>query len=214
MNKNNILCKWKRILTVAGGSMLMGISINLFVRADFGLDPLSLFQAGLAKILHTSLGNASILLMLSIIIVLFFADRKRIGIGTIINSLLVGTFVNLSSRILCAGTPGFTDRVISLILGLLLMGVGIGIYVSAQIGEAGIDAMMVYVSRKVKKSVNITRVVIDILLSAAGFYLCGKLGIATVISMLINGYIIQLTIRTISKWKGETNGFIKRSDAY
>ena len=31
------------------GSMMMGASIDLFVQADFGLDPLSLFQAGLGR---------------------------------------------------------------------------------------------------------------------------------------------------------------------
>ena len=37
--------KWKEILMVIVGSMMMGASIDLFVQADFGLDPLSLFQA-------------------------------------------------------------------------------------------------------------------------------------------------------------------------
>jgi len=83
-----------RIVLVILGSAVMGLSINLLVAAGFGLDPLSLFQAGLCNVFHISLGQASQLLMTGIIIILFFLDRKRIGIGSILNSILVGAFVN------------------------------------------------------------------------------------------------------------------------
>lgn len=56
--------KWKEILMVIVGSMMMGASIDLFVQADFGLDPLSLFQAGLGRVLHLSLGTTSQVLMI------------------------------------------------------------------------------------------------------------------------------------------------------
>lgn len=191
--------KWKKILMVVIGSMMMGISIDLFVQADFGLDPLSLFQAGLGRVLHLSLGSTSQVLMVSIIILLFFIDRKRIGIGTILNSVLVGLFIKVFSPFICTGSGNFIEHMICLLGGLLLMGVGIGLYVAAGQGEAGMDALMIYLSRKLKRNVNVTRIVMDILLSATGFFLGGKLGTATVISMLVNGYIIQFTIEQVEK---------------
>ena len=128
--------KWKKILMVVIGSMMMGISIDLFVKADFGLDPLSLFQAGLGRVLHLSLGSTSQVLMVSIIILLFFIDRKRIGIGTILNSVLVGLFIKAFSPFICTGGGNFIERMICLLGGLLLLGVGIGLYVAAGLGEA------------------------------------------------------------------------------
>lgn len=109
--------KWKEVLMVLGGSVVMGLSIDLFVRADLGLDPLSLFQAGLGRV--------------------------------------------------------------------------------SGLGEAGMDAMMMYLSGRLKKNVNGTRVGLDLLLSAAGLLLGGKAGIATVLSMAVNGYAIQKTIEVI-----------------
>ena len=47
------------VLEVVIGSIIMGISIDLFVKAGLGLDPLSLFQAGLGNVFHISLGAAS-----------------------------------------------------------------------------------------------------------------------------------------------------------
>ena len=143
--------KWKEILMVIVGSMMMGASIDLFVQADFGLDPLSLFQAGLGRVLHLSLGTTSQVLMISIIILLFFIDRKRIGIGSILNSVLVGTFIKWFSPMICTGGGAAAERLL------------------------------------------------DILLSITGFLLGGKLGGATVVSMVVNGYMIQFTIELIGR---------------
>ena len=193
--------KWKEILMVIVGSMMMGASIDLFVQADFGLDPLSLFQAGLGRVLHLSLGTTSQVLMISIIILLFFIDRKRIGIGSILNSVLVGAFIKWFSPVICTGGGTAAGRLLCLLAGLILMGVGIGTYVAAGLGEAGTDAMMMYLSGKLKKNVNVTRITIDILLSITGFLLGGKLGGATVVSMLVNGYMIQFTIELIGRFR-------------
>lgn len=193
--------KWKEILMVIVGSMMMGASIDLFVQADFGLDPLSLFQAGLGRVLHLSLGTTSQVLMISIIILLFFIDRKRIGIGSILNSVLVGAFIKWFSPVICTGGGTAAGRLLCLLAGLILMGVGIGTYVAAGLGEAGMDAMMMYLSGKLKKNINVTRITIDILLSITGFLLGGKLGGATVVSMLVNGYMIQFTIELIGRFR-------------
>ena len=193
--------KWKEILMVIVGSMMMGASIDLFVQADFGLDPLSLFQAGLGRVLHLSLGTTSQVLMISIIILLFFIDRKRIGIGSILNSVLVGAFIKWFSPVICTGGGTAAGRLLCLLAGLILMGVGIGTYVAAGLGEAGMDAMMMYLSGKLKKNVNVTRITIYILLSITGFLLGGKLGGATVVSMLVNGYMIQFTIELIGRFR-------------
>lgn len=193
--------KWKEILMVIVGSMMMGASIDLFVQADFGLDPLSLFQAGLGRVLYLSLGTTSQVLMISIIILLFFIDRKRIGIGSILNSVLVGAFIKWFSPVICTGGGTAAGRLLCLLAGLILMGVGIGTYVAAGLGEAGMDAMMMYLSGKLKKNVNVTRITIDILLSITGFLLGGKLGGATVVSMLVNGYMIQFTIELIGRFR-------------
>lgn len=193
--------KWKEILMVIVGSMMMGASIDLFVQADFGLDPLSLFQAGLGRVLHLSLGTTSQVLMISIIILLFFIDRKRIGIGSILNSVLVGAFIKWFSPVICTGGGTAAGRLLCLLAGLILMGVGIGTYVAAGLGEAGMDAMMMYLSGKLKKNVNVTRITIDILLSITGFLLGGKPGGATVVSMLVNGYMIQFTIELIGRFR-------------
>ena len=199
------------VLEVVIGSVVMGISIDLFVKAGLGLDSLSLFQAGLGNVFHISLGAASISIMLLVLIVLLFIDRRRVGAGTIINSLLVGTSINFFSPIIGTETSGMPEQVLCLAAGLILMGAGIGTYVAAGIGEAGMDALMMYLSGRLNKNVNITRIVIDIILSVTGFILGGRLGVATVISMLLNGQIIQITLKIFEKVRGRRHGGFRKN---
>lgn len=199
------------VLEVVIGSIIMGISIDLFVKAGLGLDPLSLFQAGLGNVFHISLGAASISIMLVVLVILLFIDRRRVGLGTILNSLLVGTSINLFSPVIGSEPSGLPEQIICLAAGLILMGAGIGTYVAAGIGEAGMDALMMYLSGKLNKNVNITRITIDVILSATGFILGGKLGVATVISMLLNGQIIQVTLKIFEKIRDRRYGGIQKN---
>ena len=79
------------------------------------------------------------------------------------------------------------------------MGMGIGIYISARLGEAGIDAMMMYFMDKYQYSLRNTRITLDVLLAAFGFILGGCLGWATLISMAVNGVIIQATVQIMKQ---------------
>lgn len=189
-----------RVLMVLLGSAVMGLSIDLLVLAGFGLDPLSLFQAGLSSVFGITLGRASQILMISIMAVLLMIDRKRIGIGSVLNSVLVGYFVNLFSNWLpMAGPQSLWVRCVGVAAGFLLMGFGIGTYISAHLGEAGVDALMVYFAEKLKLRIRGTRIALDVLLAAAGFFMGGSLGWATLASMVLNGYVIQLTV---GMWSG------------
>lgn len=191
-----------RMLMVVFGSAVMGLSIDLLVYAGFGLDPLSLFQAGLSSVFGITLGRASQLLMVGIMAVLLVIDRKRIGIGSVLNSVLVGYFVNLFSLWLSMDGPqSLGVRCAAVASGFLLMGFGIGTYISARLGEAGVDALMVFFAEKYRLPIRGTRIILDVLLAAAGFLMGGSLGWATLASMVVNGYVIQLTV---GLWSGIT----------
>ena len=90
-------------------------------------------------------------------------------------------------------------HVLIMCIGNVFMGMGIGIYISARLGEAGIDAMMMYFMDKYRYSLRNTRITLDVLLAAFGFILGGCLGWATLISMAVNGVIIQATVHIMKQ---------------
>lgn len=195
---------WDLFLVIAG-SIIMGGGIAFEAKSKFGLDALSLFNEGMGKLLNVPLGTASQLVVVSIIVILFFIDKKRVGIGSIANGVLVGASANFFMPIVNQLNENFSLRVIMLIIGILLVSIGIGIYVSAGLGEGGFDAWMMFAADKLKKEVRFVRITLDICLVAIGTLLGGSIGFGTLIATLSYGPIIQFTLNIMSKLRKQTH---------
>lgn len=195
---------WDLFLVIAG-SIIMGGGIAFEAKSKFGLDALSLFNEGMGKLLGVPLGTASQLVVVSIIIILFFIDKKRVGIGSVANGVLVGASANFFMPIVNQLNENFTLRIIMLIIGILLVSIGIGIYVSAGLGEGGFDAWMMFAADKLKKEVRFVRITMDICLVAIGTLLGGSIGLGTLIATLSYGPIIQFTLNTMNKLRKQTH---------
>lgn len=194
---------WDLFLVIAG-SIIMGGGIAFEAKSKFGLDALSLFNEGMGKLLGVPLGTASQLVVVSIIVILFFIDKKRVGIGSVANGVLVGASANFFIPIVNQVNENFLLRVIMLIIGILLVSIGIGIYVSAGLGEGGFDAWMMFAADKLKKEVRFVRITMDICLVAIGTLLGGSIGLGTLIATLSYGPIIQFTLNIMNKIRRQT----------
>lgn len=195
---------WDLFLVIAG-SIIMGGGIAFEAKSRFGLDALSLFNEGMGKLLGVPLGTASQLVVVSIIVILFFIDKKRVGIGSVANGVLVGASANFFMPIVNQLNENFLLRVIMLIIGILLVSIGIGIYVSAGLGEGGFDAWMMFAADKLKKQVRFVRITMDICLVAIGTLLGGSIGLGTLIATLSYGPIIQFTLNVINRLRKQTH---------
>lgn len=135
---------------VVFGSMIMGLGIAVTLKANVGgVAPLSAFIEGISIKLDISMGWAAKLVMGLIVLVLLFIDRNRIGLGTLLNSFLVGSFVDyfMASNDLLY-SQYMPVRFLWFAIGVVTMGIGIGLYISGGLGEAGIDSLMVLISEK------------------------------------------------------------------
>jgi uncharacterized membrane protein YczE len=190
------------VFLVILGSIMMGIGITLAVKSNLGLDSFSLFNSGLGKQLGISIGSASQLVVITILVVLFIVDRKRVGLGSVINGILVGGSVDLFVPLINQfdGNNKFFHFFV-LLSGLLCIGIGIGTYIAAHLGEAGVDALMILLAEKLGRNIKVIRIIIDILLAGIGFLLGGQVGLGTLIAMFVNGPVIQATISIIDKLK-------------
>ena len=195
---------WDFMLVVAG-SIIMGCGIAFEAKSNFGLDALSLFNEGMGKLFGVPLGTASQIFVVTIIVILFFIDRKRVGIGSVVNGVLVGASANFFMPLVSQLDDNTLLKVLALIIGILLVSVGIGVYVSAGLGEGGVDAWMMFVSDKLKKEVRFVRIAMDGFLIVIGALLGGSIGLGTLISMLLYGPIIQFTLNTMNRLRERNN---------
>ena len=77
------------------------------------------------------------------------------------------------------------------------MGVGIGIYVEAQFPKSPIDGLMLALHNRFEWSINVSRIVVELVGVLFGFLLGGPVGFGTLIIAVFVGKIIQISNRKI-----------------
>lgn len=183
------------------GNLLIGFGISLGVLADLGIDPGMTFFYGMAKLTGLSLGGATALFNILFLIPIILIDRKKIGIATIFNMLLMGYIVNFFSATFFAGIVqnNLMINLLILITGIVIQTFGVALYTSANMGQAPLDGLpniiCMFSNKFTYRSV---RVVQDSLLVLIGV-LCGiQVGIGTLILMFMVGPLIHFFVKKLN----------------
>lgn len=188
------------VLLLLFGLLIMSFGIAMYLKAGLGANPLTTLTDGISKTFNISVGRASQTIMIFVAIVVFFIDRKRIGIGTIANAVLTGLFINLFMNI-HFHQPSLLFEIAILIIAILAFAVGLAMYVSAGLGEGAVDAFMIIIRDRFKVNLKNARIILDIALVVLGIILGGSVGIGTVLGTLLTGLIMSRTINFIRVYK-------------
>src|SRR5262245_42869222 len=126
------------------------------------------------------------------VLVLLLAWRlgARIGIGTVANAVLVGTFIEGLTAIgpvdrLSESPLGV--RIVLLGVSMVLIGIGSALYLGAWLGAGPRDSLMVVGGERTGLRLGVVRVGLELLALAAGFALGGTIGVGTVVFALCVG---------------------------
>ncbi|MBP1045699.1 hypothetical protein I6N96_05365 [Enterococcus sp. BWM-S5] len=167
-----------------------------------GLDPYTAANIGVGNTLGLSLGVYQLGINIVILILVFIFGRKYIGIGTIINMVLTGFFIDFFTWMY---TDIFTIKLTLVIRGLLLIaGVliftfGASFYMSAKLGNAPYDAIAPIIVDRTHFSYRSVRVTQDIGFVLLAFLFGGPVGIGTVINAFFTGPLIEFWNQKVSE---------------
>lgn len=149
-----------------------------------------------------SIGRVTQLVGLTILAAAAVAFKQRPGIGTILNMILVGFYVDFFlARLSGLVLTGFIAQLSCLLVGVVLFGTGVAVYISANLGAGPRDGLMLGLSRLTGRSIRFVRTVMEVTVLIIGFLLGGTVGIGTVISALGVGPVVQFTMRLIDRLK-------------
>ena len=163
------------------------------VESRLGLPPWDVLHQGIARHSPLSFGEAVIavgVLVLAAAILL----GARIGIGTVANAILIGTFIDLLlaiDRVQDLAHESLAGRTGLLALGIVLTGVGSAFYIGAGLGAGPRDSLMIALWQKTGIRVGAVRAAIELSALSAGIFLGGTFGIGTVAFALLIGPCIE-----------------------
>ncbi|PRO65022.1 hypothetical protein C6I21_11270 [Alkalicoccus urumqiensis] len=185
------------------GVMVMSLGIALMIRAELGSAPWDVLHIGLQQHLGLTVGTWTVIMGFVLLAASYVMTRILPQAGAWMNMLFVGVFVDLFLLVL--ETPaGLFGRGLMLTAGILIMGFGIGLYISPRCGAGPRDSVMLAVSEKTGATVARVRIYMEVLVLAAGWLLGGPVFIGTILFSLtighVTGYSLVLCTRWMDRW--------------
>ncbi|KAF1299411.1 hypothetical protein BAU15_01840 [Enterococcus sp. JM4C] len=184
-----------KLIKVVAGTTLSALGLTLMIASNLGVDTLSIALFGIMNYLPIQFGYLSLGFNILVLSLAFIFDRSQIGLGSLINGLGVGIGVNIFTSYLASHTLLVSYPLLFCLLGVLLFGLGIGIYVSAQLGAAALECLTLMIVKLSKRSIKVTRILIDCSMVLIGLLLGSKsLGIGTLGCILTTGLLLEVTL--------------------
>jgi len=188
----------KKTLQATIGLLIFAFGVYLTVQADIGLAPWDTFSMGLSYHLPITFGQASIMISI-LFVVIDLCLREKIGLGMILDSLLVGAaFDRYDSWQLIPVANSLIAGLIYMTVGLFIMAFAQWLYMGAALGCGPRDTFMVAIGKRLRK-VPIGAVSIGIMVTVliTGWLLGGSVGIGTAYSVFGTGIIMQLVFHIV-----------------
>ncbi|WLR51718.1 YitT family protein [Bacillus tianshenii] len=195
MNRE-LLWRWSFFLI---GLLVLGLGIALTIKGKaLGIGPWDVFHYGLFLQFGLTIGSWSIIMGFILLAITSFATKSLPKIGAILNMLLLGLCIDLFNFLL-PNPETLLVQVIAFISGVIILGYGIGLYVSADLGAGPRDGVMLLIVEATGWKVTWVRNGIEILVFLLGWMLGGPVGIGTIIIAFMLGKIISISMPQCQK---------------
>lgn len=167
-----------RLALLVFGLFLYGLAVRFMLDSGVGLSPWDAFHQGLARQTGITIGLATILTGLVVLSLSWLVLRVRPGLGSVLNMLLIGVFVDLLAPVRFNPTTPLLQWS-EFACGVLLAGVATGTYIASHMGAGPRDGLIMGFSSRTGCSVGRIRTGIELLVLIAGFALGGHIGWGT-----------------------------------
>lgn len=175
------------------GLYLYGWGIALMVQAAIGISPWDVFAQGVSKVAHISYGEASIVVSL-IVLLGWIPLRQKPGFGTLMNAVFIGIFADTVFPILPHLTV-YWQQLTMFVLGMLVLSVATGLYISSSLGMGPRDGLMVGTARKTGWQVWWVRSGYELIVMGIGWAMGGQVREGTLIFAVCIGFLMQTSLR-------------------
>ena len=179
------------------GLGIFGLGEGLLIISYTGASPWSVLAQGISLNIDLSIGLVTFFVSLFALSLWMFLDQKP-GIGTIFNIIIIAAMIDLS--IAFVQTPqSYIGQLIMAIVAVLLVGLGSGIYLIANLGPGPRDGLMTGIQRKTNLPIAVVRAFLEITVVSIGWYLGGTVGIGTLLFAFGIGPAVALGLLLVAK---------------
>lgn len=179
------------------GLFLFGLGEAIIIGSGSGVSPWTVLAQGISIRSDFSIGMATF--FISIAILIFWIPLKQVpGIGTILNAIIIASAIDLTLPYLPQQND-ITFKIIQACFGILVVGLGSGIYLCSNLGPGPRDGLMLGLQKQTNTSLPAIRTIIELSAVISGWLLGGVVGIGTILFVFGIGPCVGIGLTLVEK---------------
>lgn len=187
------------------GLTFFGLGEALLVAAALGVSPWIVLAEGLVIQFGGSIGLATFIISVGVLM-LWLPLRQKPGIGTLLNAVIIAAVIDLSLPLL-PSPETYPWQVLQVIAGILLVGLGSGLYLTANLGPGPRDGLMTGLQGLTGWPIASIRISLEITVVTLGWLLGGTVGSGTLLFAFGIGPAVAMGILLVVKISGPQDHF-------
>ena len=161
------------------GLIIFGFGEGLLILSTTGNSPWSVLAEGISKNSKLSIGAATFLVSVSVLFLWIFL-RQKPGLGTIFNIIIISGMIDVTLYFFDPPSSNILKYLLA-IFSVMLVGIGSGIYLVANLGPGPRDGLMTGLTKVTNLPIALVRACLEISVVIVGWYLGGTVGVGTLI---------------------------------
>ncbi len=183
------------------GLLMLTLGISLIIRANIGAAPWDALAVGESRLFHLSVGTCIFINGCVLIVINAILLRKKMELLAALSIFLIGMLVDfwLNEGLALFHPLLFSEKLTFLLIGVLLLGVGISIYLQAHLPSSPMDTLMVAIHKRFGLNIRDARFVNEAIAVTLAIIFQGAVGIGTVIVAFTLGFVIHYAYPIMEK---------------
>jgi uncharacterized membrane protein YczE len=179
------------------GLVIFGLGEGLLILSTTGNSPWSVLAEGISNTASLSIGAATFFISVSVLFLWIFIKQKP-GLGTIFNIIIIAGMIDITLSFFDAPSSIWMKYFLAF-FSVLLVGLGSGIYLVANLGPGPRDGLMTGLTKLTNLPIALVRAFLEISAVLAGWYLGGTVGVGTLIFAFGIGPCVALGLFLVNK---------------
>ncbi|MDQ0207681.1 YczE/YyaS/YitT family protein [Alkalicoccobacillus murimartini] len=186
------MIKWTVFLV---GLLVLATGGAFMIKSAFGSATWDVLHIGLSTKTSWSIGVWVQIIGLFMIGLACIIDQSKPQIGSFINIILIGFFLDFMLSIpIYPSVMQWWESLLFLIGGICILGFGAGMYVATGLGAGPRDGMTMVLSKKSGLSIRLVRTLLEGTALLIGWLLGGPVAAGTFLSVFLIGPVMQASI--------------------
>lgn len=186
------------IITILG-LCIFGAGEALMIGAHFGVSPWTVLAQGLSVQCSISVGVATFIVSI-LVLLLWIPLAQKPGWGTFLNALVVAVMIEWMTPIVSFAHESLSMILLQVVLGVLLVGIGSGVYLVGNLGAGPRDGLMTGCQRVTNLPIALVRSFIELSAVICGMALGGIVGWGTLIFALGVGPTVSMGLYAMQRF--------------